>query len=51
MRNFVKSLSAGERFSAVVIAVAFFSVIIPAAIAYSHSAAPAVHSFVWAHAR
>lgn len=37
MRTFVKSLSAGERFSAVVIALAFFSVMIPAAIAYTHS--------------
>lgn len=37
MRTFVKSLSAGERFSAVVIALAFLSVMIPAAIEYTHS--------------
>ena len=41
MRDFVKSLSAGERFSALVILIAFFSVMIPAAIEYSHSLAPA----------
>lgn len=39
MRAFVKSLSAGERFSAIVLAFAFFSVMIPAAIEYSHSIA------------
>jgi hypothetical protein len=32
MRAKVKTLSAGERFSAIVLAIAFFSVIIPAAV-------------------
>lgn len=49
MRDFVKSLSAGERFSAMLIAVAFFSVIIPAAIAYSHATASAAPRITWAH--
>jgi hypothetical protein len=41
MRDFVKSLSAGERFSAIVILLGFFSVMIPAAIEYAHAAAGA----------
>jgi hypothetical protein len=41
MRNFVKSLSAGERFSAIVIALAFLSVMVPAALEYTHAAAAA----------
>ena len=39
MRAFINSLSAGERFSALVIAIAFFSVMIPAALEYSRQAA------------
>ncbi|HLI20516.1 MAG TPA: hypothetical protein VKV32_05335 [Stellaceae bacterium] len=45
MRDFVKSLSAGERFSAILIAVAFFSVIIPAAIELSISTLPGLPAF------
>lgn len=43
MRHFVKSLSTGERFSALVIAAAFLSVMIPAAITYSNATAPVFH--------
>jgi hypothetical protein len=50
MRAFLKSLSAGERFSAVVLALAFFSVMIPAAVEYTHMAA-APHGIVGANSR
>lgn len=43
MRNFVKSLSAGERFSALIIAAAFLGVMIPAAITYTSATAPTFH--------
>lgn len=43
MRSFVKSLSPGERFSALVIAAAFLGVMIPAAITYRNAAAPISH--------
>ncbi|HEV8016305.1 MAG TPA: hypothetical protein VGP48_12275 [Stellaceae bacterium] len=44
MRSKVKTLSAGERFSAIVLAVAFFSVIIPAALeVMQHRDAAAQH--------
>jgi hypothetical protein len=49
MRQFVKTLSAGERFSAIVIALAFFSVIIPAAIAYTHSTAASAQTISRSH--
>lgn len=50
MRDFIKSLSAGERFSAIVLTLAFFSVIIPAAIAYAHSTTAAAPSISRTHA-
>jgi hypothetical protein len=43
VHNFIKSLSAGERFSAIVIATAFLSVVIPAAVEFSQATA-ATHS-------
>lgn len=36
MRNRTKSLSASPRFSAIILLVAYFSVVIPAAVEYSH---------------